>query len=424
MSAPDLYYRRYLRSFLLFSTTGLLLVFAFNAWMDIYRVFGTPVVRGINAEKTGVDRHARIAKAYAVRDFAPQAVILGSSRAESAFDPAHPYFAGLKTYNLAFQGASVYEQYRYLQHATATGQLRSALVVIDLFQFLGGAQWVSEDFDEGRLALDVDGSPVSYPWRDVARLSLTGSAFRDSFRSLRHQRRKPSIYRADGYRDDSDDVPQMLKRPEGQRWEFVRSERGFLQLYPMPRAPMKSSSTVLHTAYEDLERMLRWGRANGVDIVLVIPPVHARHLEVIWRLGMWPELEVWKRRLVGIVADAAENQGCGLWDFSGYSMITTEALPQPGQVMRWWRESSHASSAAGNAVLDMIMEGRGRTIGEQLGRCLDRENIEYYLEVDRNAAYEWRRNYSEDAREIEAMQRELMPERGGANGVESRARSQ
>lgn len=396
-------YRNYLRRFVLSCVAGLALVFAFTGGMDIYRIFGTPTLGGVNAGKTGIDHHARIAKAYAVRDFKPQAVILGSSRAESAFDPRHPYFGGRNAYNLAFQGASIYEQYRYLQHATAPGALRQAVVAVDLFQFLGGAQWVSEDFDEARLALDADGRPLGYPWRDVARLTLTGSAVDASFRALRHQRRKPSIYRADGYRDDSDDIPQMLKRPEGQHWEFVRSERGFYQLYPMPRAPMKSSGVVLRSAYEDLERMLQWAGTHAIDLVLVIPPVHARHLEVIWQLGMWPDLEAWKRRLAAIVSASSPGKGCRLWDFSVYSGLATEPLPLPGKVMRWWRESSHATSAAGGAMLDEMMNRRGQLDGESAGACLFPGDIEHVLQRERAAAHDWRLAFPADAREVAAL---------------------
>lgn len=389
-------YSLFLRRFFLLGTTVLLAVLAFNILIDVYQAFDTPTWSGVNAEKHGADRHARIAKAYALRHFRPQAVILGSSRAESAFDPAHPYFAGLRTYNLAFPGASLYEQYRYLQHATAVGVVMKVLVTVDFFQFLGATQWVSDDFDESRLALDADGRPAAYPWRDVARLALSGSALHDSWRSLRDQRRKPSIYRVDGYRDDSGDVPEMLKKPGGQRAEFLQSERGYAETYALRRNLVRDTHAIQRSAYDDFRRMLEWAREHGSAVVFVIPAVHARHLELIRQLGLWPQFEAWKRALVKIAGETSGAERCRIWDFSVYDAVSGESLPPAGSAMRWWRESSHASRAAGKAMLDRM----AGLASPSAGTCLSGAGIDAWLQHVNSAGEIWRGAHAADVAEV------------------------
>jgi hypothetical protein len=172
---------------------------------------------------------------------------------------------------------------------------------------------------------------------------------------------------------------------------------------------MKSSGAVLRPAYEDIVRILDWAKTHAIELVLVIPPVHARHLEVIWQLGMWPELEAWKHRLASMVSAGRAGQGCALWDFSIYSTLTNEALPSPGGTMRWWRESSHASSAAGAKMLAAMHNEDGMMNAERIGACLVPGNVDRVLADERSAADAWRIANPGDAREIASLRAELGP---------------
>lgn len=396
-------YRRFLiRMFVAFS----LLAFGnlvFNALIDAYQIFGTPTRAGINAVKHGVDRHARISKAYAVMQRSPEAVMLGSSRAESTLDPTHPVFSGLRSYNLAFPGAAVYEQFRYLQHAAHTGRLKKAVVALDFHQFLDDQQKLSSDFGEDRLGVDAGGKAQGFPWLDAISLVASGSAFKESWWSLRHQRNRESIYRPDGYRDDSGDVPPMLERKGGQKAEFLASERGYVRVYRSGASALSNYQLIKRDPARDVRDILELGRQQNIEVVFVISPVHARHLALIKALGLWDRFEEWKRQLALMVGEPAVNGRCVLRDFTTINEMTTEAVPpEDSKVpMKWWRESSHATSAAGWRMLDVIHTGISPA--GAYGDCLTPSRIDAVLVRERQALTEWDNRNPADLAEIQNL---------------------
>lgn len=399
--------RRYLWQMGGIGAALLLAVLAFNLLVDPYLVFGTPRWQGINGIKHGFLRNPRIAKAYSVTRYKPHTVILGTSRTESAIDPGHPFFGGQPAYNLAFSGGSVYEMYRYLQHVSAIGSVRRVVVSVDFFQFKQETQWLSPDFSEDRLAIDREGRLAPFPWGDVLSLAMSGSALKESWWSIRHQKRGGRAdYRDNGYREDSSDIPEILRKHNGQREEFINSERGYAKVYGTLVNPVESSKTVAYNPYDDVERILAWTRAKNMEVLFVIPPVHARHLEVIYQLGLWSKFDDWRRRLVQLIA-ADSSAGCRLWDFSGYNAITAEDVPPLGSKtpMKWWRESSHATSATGNLMMDAI---QGRAVGEvggSFGTCLYSANVEEALARTRQERDAWRSRHPGEVAEIAAVLR-------------------
>lgn len=374
---------------------------AFNVMIDTYGIVGTPRWKGVNAEKFGVDRHARVAKAYQVRDYHPDAAIFGSSRAESAFDPLHSYFAGYKTYNLAFPGAAVYEEYRYLQHVAALGKLQRAIVALDFFQFLDSSQKLAPDFREDRLLLTENGRRQIFPWLDVLSLMASGGAFKESWRGLKMQRKQTSIYRADGYRDDSDDIPLMLRQRGGQAYEFIASEKGYVRVYRGRGSALTNFSTIQRDPYQDVRAMRDLSEAANFELALILPPVHVRHLALIDMLGLWSRFEEWKRELVRVLADGRNGHKCLLWDFSTINQMTMESIPPngSGKQMRWWRESSHATRAMGALTLDTILAGNN----SEVGVCLDAGNVDEYLALQLELLKAWEGSNSAAMTELQEV---------------------
>lgn len=396
-------YRRFLiRMFMVFSLLALGNLI-FNALIDVYQIFGTPGLPGINTVKHGVDRHARIAKAYAIMQQSPEVVMLGSSRAESALDPRHPIFSGRNSYNLAFSGAAIYEQYRYLQHAAHTGKLKKAMVALDFHQFLDDQQKLSSDFREDRLGVDSGGTAQHFPWFDAISLAASGSAFKESWWSLRHQRNRESIYRSDGYRDDRGDVPQMLSRKGGQKAEFLASEKGYVRVYRFGASALSSYRLIKRDPNSDVQDMLDLAQQQNIELAFLISPVHARHLALIKALGQWERFENWKRQLAFMVGEPKTNGQCVLRDFTTINEITSEAVPpeESKVAMKWWRESSHASSAAGWKMLDVIQSGISSI--ENYGDCLTPSGIDAILARERQALIEWENRNPADLAEIQNL---------------------
>lgn len=378
-----------------------------NAFIDPFDVFGAPAFDGVNAVKHGIRSHTRTAKAYAVRRAAPRTVILGSSRAESAFYPSHPGFRARPVYNLAFSAAGIYEMLRYFQHAVAVAPVEEAVVTVDFFMFDAARASPSWDFAEQRLAVARDGMPQATPWRDLASLLLSADAIKESWWSLRHQRDRRSTYGRDGLRDEQYDIPEILNEYGGHRKTFRHNEQGFICRFAEagPGFAFRDESRRLDTL--DLVRELAdYAAARRVRLILLVPPVHARHLEVIRQSGLWGEFEEWKRRLAAL----ATARGVAFWDFSQANSVTTEAVPPAGDatsVMRWFRESSHARGNAGAYALNRVY-GVGEQIAD-FGRRLDGADAEAALAADRQALAAWRDRFPQDVAEIADLLRRCAP---------------
>ena len=103
--------------------------------VDPYYVFGTPDIPGINVVRPRYENLLPAAKPYQVRRIRPDAVILGSSRAETGLDPRHPGWTGKNVFNFGLPGATSYEVMLAFLHAQASAPLKQAVVGLDFFGF-------------------------------------------------------------------------------------------------------------------------------------------------------------------------------------------------------------------------------------------------------------------------------------------------
>ena len=152
--------------------------------------------------------------------------------------------------------------------------------------------------------------------------------------------------------------------PRGYFEEIDRLEVGFKregQLAANARGPGRSAQAATaasETSVDYIRRIVAFCRAQGVDLRIFIAPEHAHQLEITAAIGEWASLENAKRALVELLADdAARHPGApsiSLWDFSGYSSVTTEALPASGShaEMEFYWDSSHFKDIVGDFVLD------------------------------------------------------------------------
>ena len=75
--------KKYTFTIFLIFISFLLLVLTFNRLIDPYGLYENPRVNNLNMDKPIFEKHIRMAKAFfAVKDKKPNAVILGSSKAE------------------------------------------------------------------------------------------------------------------------------------------------------------------------------------------------------------------------------------------------------------------------------------------------------------------------------------------------------
>ena len=141
--------------------------------------------------------------------------------------------------------------------------------------------------------------------------------------------------------------------------------------------------------FQHLARIIRTAHQNNVRLILFIPPYHAKLLEIIKGVGLWPSFENWKRALVRVVDERTRElaePACNvdLVDFSGYNSYTMEPVPVNGDLRaqtRWYWEPGHYKAALGDVVLRRLVGG-SRGFGQELTP----DTVEATLARERDAA--------------------------------------
>ena len=125
-------------------------------------------------------------------------------------------------------------------------------------------------------------------------------------------------------------------------------------------------------------------RARSADskIYLVIYPYHAEARVIVERLGLGALFADWKKRMVELADRHAGPGGeVEVWDFSGLSPQTLEAIPAPGDhhtQLRWFWEAGHFKQALGEMAVDRMLGA-----SNEFGIRLDSANVDAWVARDR-----------------------------------------
>jgi hypothetical protein len=391
---------RYFYSLLISLVVSLLLVAGFNRVVNPYGIFTGPEIAALNRDKPETLTRQRMSKAYQVAYRKPEAIILGTSRA-IALNPEHPHWASLRRYNLALTSSSIYEQWRYLQHAQAINPLREVVIGMDYFMF---NHRTGKNFREARLAVKPDGRAqwnlAGYEINDLMAGLLSLSAFRSSLATIEQQGKV------------HDPVEEKRERiiAKGGHWGlFTDMERDLFQTYASASVQRSYGEIGSYDEPGCMRKIIRLAQQSNIRLTLFISPSHARMWEV-WRIvGLSKTLESWKQVLVEANEDEAKRAGKApfpLWDFSGYNSVTTERLPthdEVEQLMFGYWEGSHYSEAVGVMILDRLFDNgaAGEKLPGDFGVALSSQNIAAHLLQEQQAGERYRHDY---AAEIKAME--------------------
>lgn len=392
--------KNYLRSYGLIVATLLGLNILFNWFIDPFGIYDSPQIEGINANKS--QRHEYLQRALDIYDGEAEAVIIGTSRSLAGLDAGHPMWAPLKAANLSIGGSSAYEEMRYYQNALAFLPLKKAVLAIDFYSF-NAFRLSLPAFDERVLKIKPDGSRNFAASLQIMGTVLSIDTTFNSFYTLQRQ-----------------GLPKTEPRP--MKEEFLRSERHMIDKVYFPPPHFKNATTSQNGKIDttsNFRQMISMSLDHGIDVSVVLSPVHARLQAVIWETGLWEGYEQWKRDLVRIILEETEkvrSKGkVKLIDFSGFNEFTTEPLPQSGgkggnSQMRWYRDSSHYSRAFGKKILDRVIgpQFNETAAAKPFGVLLTEDNIDAHLGDIRVGRKQWYATHPEEVEEITAIAEELI----------------
>ena len=348
---------------------GLLLSIAvlalFNFVLDPYGAYRALPLDMLWPYREGFE--TRIARAEILEHERCEDVILGTSRAQIALDPEHPVWGG-RGCNLAITGTNAAEILTVLRRAIGTSGVRHVVLSLDFLAFQAGPPSHPEFF---RSRFDPDLRPVDYH----ASLLLGSAASRASWQLLRDFRKQEqSPYHRLGRTD-----PGVRRRGRGARDGFVWALERLLPALASPSGVAYASRTV-----SELLEGVREARDRGIDVTLVLLPVHALELESLARFGHWDTFERWKRDLVA--ARSSQNlDSAPLWDCTGAFGPAVERVPPTeahGLEMRWHWDSAHIRKELGDRVIDELARPPSEAASrseERLCTALDPDTVDAVL---------------------------------------------
>jgi hypothetical protein len=358
---------------------------ALTIWVDPYRMYGTAAVPGWTELKPRSYQQAEIAKTYQLERIAPETLLLGNSRVEVGLDPESPVWpSGFQpVFNAALAGRGPRESLDLLTDALAVHAPRTVIVGLDFIDFLQTPDtepWPipPRDAEERRILVDEGGRPnpdrTRQLWRDRLSTTLSIDALTDSIETITDQDAATSITMTPRGFDPIHEYRVFVHR-DGYHELFAQKNEIYEREFS--RSPKADYADLLdYASGRYLATLMRRAHRDHIRLILFIHPYHADFLNILSRAGLWPGFENWKRALVKLrdTTVGPADDGVQIFDFSGYSRYSTEAVPPPGDrrtEMRWYWEAGHYKSALGDELLRAMLTGSG-----SLGQILTHDNIE------------------------------------------------
>ena len=351
-------YRRFVKVWLLATVMALLAVALFNVLVDPAGAY--PRWHLATFQPLRYLIHDRVHKAEMARQGDWEIIILGSSRAKAGFPATHPFLSTNRTCNLSLDGVKFPELVSVFQYARQHNRLKHVILCLDLYMFAPGARW-AEDYLDSRFNPEFD--PLKYYGKQLLGRAATGEAWDTVRQKLKHYLPPPQARH--GFYQTS------LGPGTSQRDLFGRVLRIMGSGYR--RQTVDPSFMAL---FHDLVRTCR---DQHIDLQVIIMPVHALDLELLYASGRWPEFEQWKSELVSMLAQEGVEGKFRLWDFTGYAGPPAEAIPAAGDVtsrMKYYFENSHCTPTVGGMMLDTIFGGASTNA---FGLDLNRSNLQAHL---------------------------------------------
>ncbi len=397
---------------------------AFNYVVDPYRFFDSPDLAGINEYRQRFFLGQYISKPYALREQAPEAVILGVSRAGSSLATDHPGWSDTHVYNYAMAGSTAYLLWRNYQHAKASGDLKQVVLMLDFYMFnVHRDQRPSSGHIlryEERLAVSPEfkrnrGYPVRL-FKDTLTSLISFEMLYESWNTVLAQSK---IADEELYKSTLTSSGFWINDPppkQPQRKLFWLIEKQYMTATWFP-GPAKKFAMRLENGSSNLmylRKILADAHREGIDLKIGFMPFHARLAEAMRAVDIWDDFERWKKNVVVLIEKEATKTGqpaYPIWDFTGYNSITTEPVPLPRDKttrMRWHLDPSHVSRATGDLVQNILLGTDGERYHD-FGRKVNSGDIGAYIERTRGDRERYVERFPKDLKEIRDKAEETRP---------------
>lgn len=287
-------------------------------------------------------------KTYALARFRPEVLYLGNSRTELGLPVEVDWFGQRRVFNAGLSGASLADAAAMARHAARVSRLHTVVWGIDAPSF--SMEIGNTDFDRALVA--QDGYYLLRRGLINLKRAISIDMTLDSLRVLRGTfgavcQSSLALY---GQRDG---------RCVGERIDSLGGTSAVM--LPRVREFARGAGPSAEAMRELADSVAQLCRA-GTRVRLYVNPTHAMTADALYWAGKWPAMEAWQAQLAAL-AERQRRGGCDLrvFDFSGFSRITTEAPPPAGgkAVMAHYWEASHYRVSVGRMVLARMFGSSG-----------------------------------------------------------------
>lgn len=340
----------------------------------------------------------------------PDALILGSSRAEASFDPkdfqalTHSTYA----YNLGF-GLAHLSWINDLLQAMDPSTIKHVLLVLDFESF--------NQFDpiyyKNRISFQKEISPgptliwnqmlLRYFSKESTWLSLMTTM-------LPSERKIPFPYHLQG--DWSEAYIRKQQELSGGADRYHQLQEWFLGCLVRSSPWYRFELAPQNQEWQALEHILQWAHQHDIDLKMVIPALHHRYMELLQIQKAWPVRFQWYQELVKLdeeVAQWTKQTPYEIWDFSLSSKGTSPQFfdGEHSSDNVWFWDLSHPNQRVGTLMLNQMYGDA--SVKNNEGIRLDNATLESHWEKMNQAHERYRQEFLPEMialrQQIEELQR-------------------
>ncbi len=334
------------------------LAFAVTYIIDPYRIFLTPEISGLNEKKSRAQGEIFFNRMVGIKTVQPTTILLGNSRVQwgmSARSQLWPQ-ALRPVYNAAIPGSNNQTAFAYLQYAIRTGNIKVAVLGLD---YLSSLIKINAAADKPVILgnygplLSTENSMAQTVKNYFLRIASIDGLI-DSFLTIFEQKNPYA--------------PDILPNGDNPLNEYkgYATEKGYHRLFKNYLSGIKKrlgrkdrifiQETDSSPEFEALKRLIDLAKNNNVKLYMFFHPYHSTLQDLITSVGRREEFDNWKRRILHIVQ---KRDNVELWDFSTRSELTSEAVPEAGDMttrMNWYWEPGHYKNGLGEKIISNVFQ--------------------------------------------------------------------
>ena len=353
-------YRRFCWMFAGITASILMMIAILSYSVDPYDVWLDSRSKGINLYAIRSENRERLFKPIRLLEDKPDIMILGNSKSDFAINPE--YLAKItgeeNVYNMSTRNGMPYEFDKYVENSIANNRnLKTIILALDYEMFVEENDIVPgfdiEQVEKNHITLD-----------NAFKTMLSWDSIKDSLITLKMNH--DYCYDYPTYEKNGKLSEGALHITFDDEASFYKNTRKFI--VTKFEAQHDFDEDIYRKKMYEIEHIVKMCEKNGVDLKVIVLPVHAIHLDAYSK--DWDAYGQWVKDLSRIVPFTSFNQ---------YNYITTESIDNSAEDNQYFWDSVHIKQNVGNMVLDYIYANNNEDIPENFAFYVDQNNADEYL---------------------------------------------